>query len=504
MARYQDVLPAVTHSVIERTQKLSQRSIRLLARLVTRRGEWLRTDRLDYAEVDSIPWALQELHNADLIRICDSIPSECLLRLLTVAELRDEFTDLPAGVRKPELIACLGAALPPTHLQVRLRRRFEWLHVRCVTQINQCARLYFGASNQDLSAFVLRDLGMVRHPTYQIEKSAREFESAEEIDAYFALRDVREQFEMLEEAPEQARLILATIRKPVSNRSVRRLRSRLALKLGRWHERRGENDEALRCFALSDAPPARERMARIHKRRNDGEALRATLDAIVNAPLCATEERFAQRFISRPPRSRPPTDEYDLDAHPVSIERHAIAELNAAGAQAWHVENSLPLGLAGIIYWHAVFAPVRGAFTHPFQTRPNDLFWPDFAAERVDEIDEVTSKNISNNLVTNCFIYRNISNSLVSWRLFLPSFARLIAARMPNTALYRLARWTIHNLTDARTGFPDLFVVWPSGEIAFVEVKGPTDQLQPAQRLWLARLEDMGFNASVRKYRPPA
>ena len=46
------------------------------------------------------------------------------------------------------------------------------------------------------------------------------------------------------------------------------------------------------------------------------------------------------------------------------------------------VENALVNSLFGLLCWPAVFAPLPGAFFHPFKSRPADLGAPDFVQRR--------------------------------------------------------------------------------------------------------------------------
>ena len=71
----------------------------------------------------------------------------------------------------------------------------------------------------------------------------------------------------------------------------------------------------------------------------------------------------------------------------------------------------------------------------------------------------------------------------------------------PEAALLALAQHVIRWPYRTRNGFPDLTVVYGPGNFEFVEVKGPTDQLQPGQRVWLSALEEMGLPARVLKFK---
>ena len=59
---------------------------RLFARLLTRKGPWVRIDKLDYAEVHDRPAALQALEEARLVVLNVPAPADVLLGLLTHEE----------------------------------------------------------------------------------------------------------------------------------------------------------------------------------------------------------------------------------------------------------------------------------------------------------------------------------------------------------------------------------------------------------------------------------
>ena len=44
-------------------------------------------------------------------------------------------------------------------------------------------------------------------------------------------------------------------------------------------------------------------------------------------------------------------------------------------------------------------------------------------------------------------------------------------------------------------------MIYGPGSFEFVEVKGPTDQLQPGQRIWFEALEHLELPARVLKFR---
>ena len=70
---------------------------------------------------------------------------------------------------------------------------------------------------------------------------------------------------------------------------------------------------------------------------------------------------------------------------------------------------------------------------------------------------------------------------------------------MPLKWIRQLSHFLIRNLGDYRRGFPDLFIAHADGSAEFVEVKGPTDQLQPQQRAWFQTFAALNIDARVIK-----
>jgi len=319
---------------------------------------------------------------------------------------------------------------------------------------------------------------------------------------------------------ERSTAIAAAIRRrlwlPADSRPVARLRDRLLNRLGYLHERRGEFDEALESYALSSSHPARERRARLLRRLGDERGFTALVAAARRSPWSAEEEDYALRCAPTGTRGdregKPIVTELGLDPLDLEqgvcryIEQHALSLLCADGAHGWHVENHLPLGLAGLLFWEEIFAPVPGAFSHPLQQGPRDLFWPDFAQVRAAAI-EARGVALQDAGILRAELLRihgqktGIANRLVHWGVWTPEFLDGLLELRDTRGLLAIARHAIGDLQRARTGFPDLTVVGRDGELEFVEVKGPGDQLQPAQRTWLRTLARLDLPARVLKFR---
>ena len=88
---------------------------------------------------------------------------------------------------------------------------------------------------------------------------------------------------------------------------------------------------------------------------------------------------------------------------------------------------------------------------------------------------------------------------MVSWGLLESIPVDEWLSAIPFAQLQQLSQFLIRNLTEYRRGFPDLFICYATGAVEFVEVKGPSDQLQPQQRAWFEEFNRMEVPARVVK-----
>ena len=288
---------------------------------------------------------------------------------------------------------------------------------------------------------------------------------------------------------------------PLDNRMLERRRCRALNRLGRNLEREGDFDTALACYARSTLAPARERRMRILDRLGDEEGVEELRSAIFESPWTALEADFAGRF-SRPFRRRaaPVVDEV-LTTSATGIEAYALGCLTADGGVGWHLENHLPMAVFALAYWSWLFAPVEGAFVNAFQTGPVDLFWPDFFKTREAVCQNPLDGPLKLRLRETARAKAGVANRLFNWQRFTPAVADVVVDAIPEADLRALAGIVREDLPGRRSGFPDLTVVYGPGQYEFVEVKGPGDQLQIHQRLWIEALERRGLPVRVLRYR---
>ncbi len=502
---YEDILTGEELGYVHAFLSAGADAQRLYARLLGRKGPWIRLDKLNYQEIPALSTAVTELEANGLVVVNAEAPAETLLGLLTQAERKAAFPTV-RGMKKDEWIAeCLGR-----HEDARIRRvlarRYTWLNLRRRRLVRLIQLLFFGDDHQDTSTFVLQDLGLMRFEDYPLQRTARLFPDRQALDRYRHLRRLDRLCHRLSEAEGLDVWLLQALNVDAGNRQEQRQRDRTLNRLGQQFERAGAFDRALDCYGRSRMHPARERRARILKKLEDDDGCRDLVARIARTPRCAEEVDFARRFGKRARRGAETVTVVPLGQPVERIEAHAAELLGATGGFAFHLENALPRSLAGLAYWEQIFAPVPGAFTNPFQSGPLDLFWPDFAEARGRAIAERTAvlsePGALKQALADTFEEKvGVANRMVSWRHFDATVLQTLLSYVPETALLALAEHVIRWPYRTRNGFPDLTVVYGPGNFEFVEVKGPTDQLQPGQRVWLSTLAQLGLPARVLKFK---
>lgn len=185
-----------------------------------------------------------------------------------------------------------------------------------------------------------------------------------------------------------------------------------------------------------------------------------------------------------------------------AVEMIACHALSEPGTAVHYVENGLINSLFGLLCWEAIFAPLPGAFFHPFQRGPADLHSAGFYTTRRAQFQRCMAL-LDNGSYVNAIRHTfqtktGVASPFVHWRLLtsemLEAALRCIPAAHLKMWFDRLARDVRLN----RTGFPDLIRFWPAEErYEMIEVKGPGDRLQDNQIRWLAYCAEHGMPVCV-------
>lgn len=517
MARYRSALRPEDFDFAQRFRSSDVHAQRLLVRLFMRKGPLFRVDRLDYPEVGDVSEVMDELIASRLIETRPVVPADQVLALLTRRELVERF---PFAVHRcgrsatrEVLLHTLLSNYTDQRLLTELRESLEWIALNDLDVLERLQLLCFGSLEQDLSAFVLRDLGVQRIEPYSLDTGeGSDFSRREVLERYLEVSATATWLSALETMPGLSGSICLRLQQPSIHRPTERRRSRLLNELGRWYERRNEFSHALTCYRSSSRHPARERQVRIFEKHPELGNVECLLAQMRDEPWCPEEAVFSERRQQKHTQHAPlvitrALTIADLVMTPGNIEAYALAELAAGGSWGVHLENHLPLGLTALAYWDVLFMPVSGAFTHLFQHGPHDLYLDDFVFPRRAAIQARTAA-LSNatdpaELLLQTWDKKfGTANSMLSWQAMPRDVLARILQAIPKPHLLALTSAVIECPGKCRTGFPDLFVQHASGDCEFIEVKGPSDQLQPQQRAWLARLDALHIPASVLKFTP--
>jgi tetratricopeptide (TPR) repeat protein len=529
-----DLLTAAEHAFVTNFEALPQPSQALLVRMVMRKGEHFRTAKLDYAEIGDTHSALIPLVEAGWVEADPVLSLAELFRLLRLDELRRALAgEIAAAGLSPRVSkAALGEALLAQESQAK--RLGEWWPVvgdalggeRIVrlTVMPWCDRLrlmFFGNLRQDWAEFVLTELGLQRFERVELTPGSRAFQCREEVDVYLALHALRERLEQ-GEAPE--RLEAEVPREPEDNAWLAQRRGRLLFRMGQTAERGGQEALALRLYAASGDGPGAQIEARIRRLRlleRLGEHRQAHALATRALASAAGEQetqalarllpRLCRRLGLAPPGRESEATPQRLDLclprfGAVSVEQAVADHLSRPEAPIRYVENALLTGLFGLLCWPALFAPLPGAFFHPFHSGPADLHRDDFVARR-RELFEACLRRLDEGTHGEAIRHvwhekRGLASPFVFWEGLDEALLEKALRHIPAAHLRACFQRLLADLKANRAGLPDLIQFLPPGPegeppYRLIEVKGPGDRLQDKQRRWLAFFQRHGIPAAV-------
>lgn len=505
---YGDILNHDEHLFLNRFNSLSKEARMLFVRLISRKGPHFRDDKLAYPEIGGLDEPLRELEQAELVCINATITALDCTSLLHLKELRSAPFWAEHGIAakcmgKSRFLAyeCLeDHAADLNHYCRSLFRIVTPLHTETLIRFRL---LFFGTLSQDLSEFVLNDMGLTRFESYTMRPEDRFFQKREILDetlAFYQLRELiylaLEQEDWTSIETSSAMLLEASHGKHLRNRV-----SKLLNFLGSHMERSKRFEQALIYYGASSRHPARERQIRIHEKLEQRDQAHALCLSVLEAPWSETEQIFAERYLPRLEkkmglRQKPgkkmthPTDTVILERDPAhSVETHVVRYFRHSG---FYAENGFWMSLFGLTFWDMIFMPVPGAFFNPFQRGPLDLFSEQFyenrkdaLTKRLDFVRHSEPDSILDLWLRTKHEKQGITNALIKWHKVDDSRLTATAQGFSGSHLAEIFQRFAKHPGLHRSGFPDLILFDDSGKAELVEVKGPGDQLHDGQRRWL-------------------
>ena len=504
--RYADLLDEDDCRFLAEFAALPQASQALMVRMLMRRGPWFRSSRLTYDEIPAVAAAAGPLEALGWLDARAPMSLDELFALLTKPELCRAFSSHAAarpGARKADMLEALRAELPdarpfggwaPDSLEAVWR----------VMVSDRCERLrlmFFGNLHQDWSEFVLADLGVFQYETVPFDAASRAFQTRADVDCYLALHACRQ---ALDEGAVVDDLLRAAQDCVSGNAWLEKRRAKLLLRIGQACERAQDWEAAQRVYAACGYPGARHRRIRVYERMQRFEDAMALALTAAGAP---ESEEEAQRVTRMMPRLRRglgqaaaaraavpvlPRTELALarPAQPCAVEYVTRDHLHHDEAPVHYVENALINSLFGLLCWPAVFAPLPGAFFHPFQRGPADLEAPDFHARRHAHF-EACLALLDTPAYRDVILQRyadkaGLQSPFVFWGALSDTLLAQALDCLPAAHLKLFFTRLLRDVKGNRTGLPDLVRFWPAERrYELIEVKGPGDKLQDNQIRWL-------------------
>jgi len=503
--RYADVLSVEEQRFIIEFNRLPRESKALLVRLVMRKGIHFRASKLHYQEIGDIAQAAGPLQALGWLDEQMPLPIDALFEVLLKAEVLQCFAlaiDQPKG-KKTDWLPALSEQFP-------LSQSFnDWCpalddRLFSLTIMGQCDRLrlmFFGNLYQDWSEFVLADLGIFTYEKVEFCAESRGLRSRDDVDACVFLHECQQRFEAgeaLEDIVEQVKGLA------LSNPWLQRRREKLLFQIAQFCERIANFPTALSLYRDCAYPGARLRLIRVLERCGEYSL---ALELVVHAgqsPESAAEQQQLLRVLPRlrrklggPPIKRAsPREMLRLDLQlartdpALSVESYVQAHLAEDSAPVHYVENSLINSLFGLLCWPAIFAPLPGAFFHPFQRGPVDLLNEDFH-ERRAELFQACLAELDDGRYIQTIRQRyaskwGVQSPFVFWGVLSEELLDQALDCLPAEHLKHWFNRLLQDIKANRAGMPDLIQFWPLQKTyRMIEVKGPGDRLQDNQLRWL-------------------
>jgi hypothetical protein len=502
--RYADLLDPDEEHFIQQFDSLPQASQALLVRMVMRKGVHFRGAKLNYLEIGCPHSAAGPLRELGWVEDQSPLSFATLFSLLQKGEILAAFKP---WIEQPK--ANKTAWLEPLAAQFNEQRSFaQWCPdvddvLYSLTVMELCDRLrlmFFGNLHQDWSEFVLADLGIYTYEKVAFCAESRGLRTRDDVLGFLFLHQCQQAFE----AGEALDTVLAQIAALCTdNPWLEKRRAKLLFQVGQYCERCAELALAEQVYRSCAYPGARSRLIRVLERQEHYAQAMALAIAAQQAPESAAEQQHLLRVLPRLrrklgepalPKLKPhAVARLDLALIPqplMSVEYCVQAHLSEPDAPVHYVENGLINSLFGLLCWEAIFAPLPGAFFHPFQRGPADLHSADFHQRRealfaacFEQLEDERYKATIRQRYVDKW---GIQSPFVFWNLLSEELLEHALACLPAE---HLRHWFARLLLDIRAnraGMPDLIQFWPAQKTyRMIEVKGPGDRLQDNQLRWL-------------------
>ncbi|XP_040380941.1 fanconi-associated nuclease 1 homolog isoform X2 [Oryza brachyantha] len=458
-------------SFLDSFQLLSDDGQRLFVRIYTRKGPWFQISSISYREISDLGQAAMELKLAGYIDMISSVNDlskynmKEVFDVLSVPEMKEILKELQKTnancTRRHELLSTLQSLYDSGTCTVLQKRILKWIGT-CIRTSDMAdellwrvQRLFFLNGDQDLSSFLLVDLGLVRFPVYACTISNRVFKERSDLLQYeeaIQVAQVMDQsldnnnMEIVTRCIELSENRLSALPKEENATMAECPPSFFSRFSASWvypkiltlgvsvYERDRRYTDAIRILKrlLSTVYSDRKRgywtlrlsvdlehMNRQNESLSIAEA--GVIDPWVRAgPKIALQRRVLR--LSKPPRRwKTPSyanavkrniNEVKIEGRPLNCETGAknifygydgelcgVEQLalqyyadEGGGWQGTHSEGGIWMTIFGLLMWDVIFSDIVDVFQAKFQTAPLDLETDDFYRSRKDLVESQLKK----------------------------------------------------------------------------------------------------------------
>ncbi|MFC1665563.1 VRR-NUC domain-containing protein [Pseudomonadota bacterium] len=538
---YSTILSKAEKSFSVQFRRFSTDAQRLFVRLICRKGPQFRNDRLNYSEITSVKLAAKELAAEKFLSIglaLDTMDQDTLdhqirelLTKLTKPELLQWFSAYLVAVpkialhKKMDLVETILSRCDIAQIMELVTAKFEIYSPLKSDEVLVYRLLFFGNLRQDLSEFVVADLGHLLYESYSLSENTRLFRGRKALDTLLSSYKLSKCFYAMRSLQNNSvfrrktQAIVDQLKSIALNNKVDilalRRKDRLINSIAREYERRGHLRLAVKTYNLAHSPPARERKARIYLRLKYYSACLKQCNEIKCNQPSQYEIIFLEQFVpllqkkmgkpvSAKKRGDIPVDKVTLvNVNNQKIEQLVLNDYTTNGGKGYFVENQFVLGLFGLAFWEVIFMPVEGAFFNAFQRGPVNMFTTEFYQQRKTKIKDqlgyiLATSSWSDEMLVLYDRKYGIANYFTNWKVFTREMLENALRLMSRQHLVGIFDTLVRDVHTYRSGFPDLVLFdREANTYQLVEVKGPGDSLQASQRRWFKHFLRMGIPCKI-------
>lgn len=537
--QYKDLLLENEIAIIQNFMALSTSARCLYVRMYNRKGLIFKALQLKYAEIPSTKEAVVELEKHQFIAKINAEHSHFfgdLLAIFTKNELLDIIKIFDTNAFKKVKNQKVAELYQYIITNIRYQDFLQIIDNELIVlqeyekEMLFFRFLFFGNLHQDMTEFVMRDIGVTKFETQNETQFTPLFKTREEAEEKWKLIEVHhflsEQIELLRNYPEKPtenNLFLENlatffidwlIKNPAQHETSTNTYQRLLLRLGELFEKKKLPETALQFYELATMPPAAERQARIYYAKGETEKALTVCEKMLEEPQNAQEFVFAQdfttkitkklqnsqtKFIKTVTKYLQTAESITIDiSYKNQVEIGTALYYKELGYEAIFVENFIWRAVFALVCWEVIFnSPIH----NPLQRRPVDFYATDFFEKRKNLLISLlatldSAEKLQNHITKIYYEKQQTANPFIQWHETVLTLALLIAKLLPLESLKNVLIEMAKNMKNSMVGFPDV-LIWNENDYCFIEVKSPTDNLSAQQLFWLQFFDNQGIKAKV-------